>query len=265
MGLLLSMAACDSAPGPAELNPRPPVLSDFSFSPGSVNPGQLPAGWQMGDDVVSGPVEVSVTARDPDGRVETVGVVVQSPNDPTQPLTTGNLQPTGDDRYAGTISLALPMGAVGTYTVLVFAVDDDQVQSGEVRGLLRLNAADAGEPPVIEEVVAPDTVRRPDAGELPVPIPIAAVVSDPDGLSNIASVQFWPASNPNVTIDLCDNGGGACGGSPESGDEQAGDGVFSQTIEIGSSNTPGTYTFVFQARDLTDLRSETVEIDIVVE
>lgn len=247
LGLLLSLAACDSAPGPADLNPRPPVLSDFSFGPEVVNPGQLPEGWQATDDGVSGPVTVRVTASDPDGTVDEVRYVVQSPTDPTQPLALGLLDAAGGARYEASFTLELPPGAVGNYTVLVFAIDDDRVQSGEVRGLLRFSAS--GAPPVIENVEADPEVVRP-----PTTLTLIVTVSDPDGLDNISRVE---GTTPNgQTFSLFDDG-------QSLGDEEAGDGRYTARFEVPSAS-PGTQTFSFQAFDRSGLASEVVTKDIQI-
>jgi hypothetical protein len=250
LGLLLGLAACDSAPGPVDLNPRPPVLSDFSFGPEVVNTGQLPEGWQATDDGVSGPVTVSVTASDPDGTVDEVRYVVQSPTDPTQPLALGLLESTGGNGYEASVPLTLPPGAVGNYTVLVFAIDDDRVQSGEARGLLRFSAS--GEPPVIENVEADPEVVRPGQDTT---LRFVVTVSDPDGLENIGSVFV---TTPNgQTESMFDDG-------QSQGDEAAGDGQYTAQFDVPDSVTPGTQTFSFQAFDRSGLASEVVTKDIQI-
>ena len=73
--------------------------------------------------------------------------------------------------------------------------------------------------------------------------------------------------NGTSTLQLCDDGGGATCNAlfPNSGDVTAGDGLFTLTIELESSNTPGDNIFVFKAIDRAGLESETVTRIIVVE
>lgn len=91
---------------------------------------------------------------------------------------------------------------MGPYTVLVYAVDDEERLSNQVRGTLWFWAT--GGPPVIEEVQVLDTLRRPAPGEPPVVFQVVARVSDPDGLENILRVEL--RVNNGAPILLCDDG-----------------------------------------------------------
>jgi hypothetical protein len=262
MGLAgILFLGCDTLPGAPSLVGRPPVVSDFSFSPDSVDVAALPPD-QVRGDIVLVPLSMAVTARDPDGSVEQVAFVVRAPLQTTEPVVTGTLQAVGGDRYAGAVTLQLQRAQVGPYTVLVYAVDNEQRLSNQVRGILWFWAR--GGPPVIEEVLVPDTLRRPPPGSPPVTFRVVARVSDPDGLANILRVELRVAGG--APILLCDDGGqGSCGGVPNSGDEVAGDGRFTITLALASNNVPGVYPFVFQAIDRTGLTSEEVRRDVVVE
>ncbi len=255
-GFLGLLAACDSAPGPEALGLRPPTLSDFSFSPRSVVLEQWPAELIDGDNVLV-PLELRVTVRDPDSAIDEVRFVVQSPLSSFEPVATGLLSTSGADAYAAAETITLPRGAVGTYTIVVFAVDADRKLSGEVRGTLTYVAT--GRPPVIEAVETPETVTRPAPGAPPVVFQYVAVVSDPDGLDNVAKVEVEIENTG--TLRLCDDGGmGACNtGFPDSGDADAGDGRFTLTLQIDSNNEPATLTLRFKATDRTGLESAIVE------
>ncbi|MEX1054388.1 MAG: hypothetical protein WED81_00055, partial [Rhodothermales bacterium] len=110
------------------------------------------------------------------------------------------------------------------------------------------------------EVAAPDTVVRPAAGEPAKLIRIVASVSDPDGLTNVNVVQFWNAGNPSSKFPMFDDGDTAA-----SGDEVARDGKYTVTVRIESANQPGTNRLAFQATDLSGLRSNVFEKEIVVQ
>lgn len=245
-----STFACDQAPGPAEDTGHPPVLSDFSFSP---NRFAVPADAE--GEALSIPLEIAVTVEDVDDDIESVAFVVQPPVAGEDFVADGTLARGAGARFAGETVLSVPAGDLGVYTVLVYAIDRAGSLSNEVRGMLRIEGA--GLPPVIESVAAPDTVRRPVAGEPPERIPIVALVSDPDGLANINSVQFWNTANPSARIDMFDTG--------EAGDETAGDGRYTRVVEIAASNQAGVNDFAFQATDLSGLVSNVIEKRIVVE
>ncbi len=198
---------------------------------------------------------MSVTATDLDDDVETVSFLVQGSTSGTSPVAQGTLSRTNGTRYEGEEEVTISAGDVGVYTVLVYAVDREGSLSNDVRGTLRIEGV--GEPPVIEFVAAPDTVQRPESGEPPERVSIGAVVSDPDGLSNINVVVLWNVATPSVTIEMFDTG--------EQGDETAGDGRYTRVVEVASGNQPGENTFAFQATDRSGLASSTVEKTIVVE
>lgn len=256
-GMCWWIAGCDQAPGPTDLNPRPPVVSDLVFSPTELVAESLPEGWRFEGDRLVGPFTAAVTATDADGEIDEVVAVLQSPLD-TTPLVAEALQPAGGNRYAGTVEVSIPRGAVGEYTVLVFAVDDERRQSGELRSRLRFTAT--GEPPVLESVNVPDRVQRPAPGAQDISLVFSADVSDPDGLANIAQVQFWNVNAPGERIDLFDDGR-----TQQTGDETANDGRYSRRIFLSSDNAPGVQTFAFQATDRSGLTSEIVEVQLTVE
>ncbi|MEX0747953.1 MAG: hypothetical protein WD275_08145, partial [Rhodothermales bacterium] len=205
--LILLQVGCDQAPGVVPPVGNPPVLSDFSFEPSNVFAG---GGFTEVDGQLRVPLTMSVTVSDPDADLETVSFVVQSPVSSRDPIASGNLAHVGDGRYERTAEVMIPRAEVGVYTVLVYAVDQSGSISNNVRGMLRFTAT--GEPPVILEVAAPDTVVRPAAGGPAKLIRIVASVSDPDGLTNINVVQFWNADNPSAKFPMFDDGDTAASG-----------------------------------------------------
>jgi len=241
-------------------------LQDFTFSPQRVVFGVLPPEQIVGDSVRV-PLALSVVAFGTQSPIEEVSYVVQSPFSSFEPIATGTMQPQGNNRYAATTTITFSALEVASYPIVVYAVDQARRVSGEVRGQINyIRIFEPGEPPVIDEVVAPDTLQRPAVGQPAVMLPLIAVVSDPDGLSDVEKVEFWNVDTPNNRFDLCDDGGGQpCGVAADSGDETAGDGRYTLTVFIASTNTLGANTFAFQAIDRAGLRSEIVEKQIVVE
>lgn len=255
------LGGCDSLPGAPSPEGRPPVVSDLSFRPDSIDFNSLPPERVLGDTALI-PLTISVIARDPDGQVARVAFVIRALLHGVEPVATGMLRSVGEARYESQTMLRLHRAQVGPYTLLVYAVDDEERLSNQVRGTLWFWAA--GGPPVIETVQVPDTLRRPAPSEPPVLFQVVAHVSDPDGLANILRVEL--RVDNGAPILLCDDGGqGMCGGIPNSGDAVAGDGLFTMTLLLTSDNVPGTYTFAFQAIDRTGLTSEEVRRHVVVE
>lgn len=254
---VLSIAGCDSAPGPASMDGRPPVVSELTYTPESVVRSLVPAEQVVGEHIRI-PLTFSVRVADEDRDVEQIGYVVRLPVADTAVVARGTLAIPSAGRYERTTELLLPRGTTGPYTLTVFAIDAAGHLSNQVRGLIEYTAEAA--PPVLEAVEAPDVVVRPSAGQPARVLEIVAVVSDPDGLSNVSSVVFWNVTNPAQTIELFDDGQ-----FTGSGDQEAGDGRYTRRIQITSDNQPGTNTFHFQATDRAGLKSNVVEKQIRVE
>ena len=250
--LVLALVGCDSVPGEQPALLQPPVLSDFAYSPRVFNIAQQ-GGETNGE--VSIQFDISVDVQDPDGEVDVVRMMLLSPDSDAEPVAESTLQPGAGSLYQLVASLQLPAALTGNYTLVVFAVDDDGLLSNQVRG--RFVLEDISAPPVIEDVELPATLTRPGPGAS-TELQIVAVVSDPDGLANVASVVFWNVERPNDVILLFDDG-------QSGGDEAAGDGRYTITVVITSENALGTNTFAFQATDRSGLKSEVVERSITIE
>ncbi|MEZ4702431.1 MAG: hypothetical protein R2834_19010 [Rhodothermales bacterium] len=252
--IALALAGCDSAPGPSDIQAIPPSLDAFSYSPQRLNVLEASPD-QLVDDNVRVRFSVSVEAIDPDGQVAEVVMVLRSPTVDAEPVLAQNMNGSGNGTYELIRDIDLPKGDIGNYTVLVYAVDEDGLLSNQVRGTFVLE--NKGEPPVVESVEAPDTVQRPAAGEQTL-VKIVATVSDPDGLGNISRVLLWNTAAPGDRFDLFDDGQGG-------GDETAGDGRYTITVQVASDNTPGPRVFAFQAIDRAGLESNIIEKTITIE
>lgn len=253
---LMILAGCDSLPEGTSGISRPPAVANLSFSPETINIGDLPA-----SSVVNGMAQidffVEVDASDPDGTVESVHFILRSPTVGSEALANVEMQPvTGQSgRYAISHQQSLDEGETGAYVVEAYAVDNAGVLSNRVLGTFTLD--NIKEPPVIEEIIAPDTVTRPQSGS--VSFQIIAVASDPQGIANISTVEFWNINSPQSKFALSDDG------SDQSGDQTAGDGRFTITVSVNSGNAPGENTFAFQATDRSGLKSEVVQKVITIE
>jgi hypothetical protein len=249
-------AGCDSGPGPADFSGRNPVVQELAFTPDTVfsdGPGET----------VQVSLSVEVDASDADGDLDRVYFIVQSPVPGADAAGRAEIDAPDDGRFSADMTLTLPRGAAGTFPVVAFASDAGGHMSNRAIGTLVVQSG--SEPPVITEVDLQERVTRPAPGESPIPITITARVQDPDGLGNVLRVEAIVGGS--TTLLLCDDGGtGTCNpGFGSSGDATAGDGTFTVTIQIESSNTAGDYQFVFTAYDRSGLASEAVTRIITVE
>lgn len=251
--LLILIAGCDTLPEQTPSISRPPELSNFTYTPRQLDLGTAPEGT-----VVNGSASISfsasVDAIDPDGEVQQVNFILRSPTIGSDPLANVEMTAAGDGTYAVSHTQEVPEGETGDYTIELYAVDNTGTLSNRVLGTFTL--LNVQNPPVIESVEAPDTVTRPSEGTLS--FQIIATVSDPQGIANVSTVLGWNVNSPAATFGLFDDGAGG-------DDEVAGDGRFTATVQISSTNAPGVNTLAFQATDRSGLRSEVVTIDITIE
>jgi len=164
--------------------------------------------------------------------------------------------PDQDHRWSITIDRSFAAGIVGDYAFNFYGEDTFQEIGGPVGQTVMVE----NNPPVISNLVAPDTMV----------LPIQAVgsdtallflnVEDDQTLIDIWAVYFTSVlndtvPNPNVFY-LFDDGSGA--------DVTAGDGIYSQGIVLFWNNTPGKYTFTFLAQDLLGQTSNPIIHDMWV-
>ncbi len=233
------LSGCDSAPGVGDLIPNPPTLSDFSFTPvefehtGSSDTAQIP-------------LQLGVTVANPSGGVLTVDYFVRRQfNDAL--VAQGTLSSAAGGRYEGGETVSVPRGEIGMYVITVTVVDDMGNVGNIVTGLLRFASENLG-PPVITEIDGPAEFTPP--GQLR----LIAVVTDPDGLGNIAGVEVTtPTGAP---FEMFDDG-------LSLGDEVAGDGRYTATFDVPSA-TPGDQIFTFVATDNFGVESEEVSFTVTI-
>ena len=257
--LIVGLVGCDSAPSPEDPINRPPRVSELNYAPRSLDVADLtPAEISSGSVQVD--FQVSARITDEDGPVQRVVTILDSPAFDDSPIvfeprmfSSGGSSGT-DGQFEISFTATIPLGLTGKYTLEVYAVDDTELLSNRTLGTFEL--INAGNPPVIDEIIAPETIQRPNTGTETVPL--VAVVSDPDGLENIASVVFWNVNTPGATFSLFDDGS-------QGGDEVAGDGRYTVTVEIASTASVSVNTFAFQATDRDGLQSEVLTTEISVE
>ncbi|MBX7151191.1 hypothetical protein K1X84_06085 [bacterium] len=124
--------------------------------------------------------------------------------------------------------------------------------SGETVHIKILQNPDNGHPPVISNLIIPDTVYISTETEFKISVSVA----DQEGLSDIASV-----TRVNVTLSgqprpLNDDG--------LNGDAQAGDGIYTETVSVNPPPALGKYLFRVKALDKSGLESNSLEKEIVI-
>ena len=90
---------------------------------------------------------------------------------------------------------------------------------------------------------------------------ITVKAADENGLSDIKTVSFIshkPDSTTNGPFYLLDDG------EDFSGDQVAGDGIYSIIIKVLPSNIKGTYRFEFQAEDRRGALSNIIKHNVVI-
>ena len=237
---MATLSGCDSAPGVGDLIPNPPTLSDFSFTPlefehtGSSETAQIP-------------LQLGVTVANPSSGVLTVDYFVRRQfND--ELVAQGTLSgPVGGGLYAGGETVSVPRGEIGMYVITITVVDDAGNVGNIVTGLLRFASENLG-PPVITEIDGPAEFTPP--GQLR----LIAVVTDPDGLGNVAGVVVTTPTG--VQLNMFDDG-------LSLGDEVAGDGRYTATFDVPSA-TPGDQVFTFVATDNFGVESEEVSFTVTI-
>ncbi len=253
-------ASCDSVPdsltGTTEQLPQ---ITEFTITPQRVDYGFVDQSSIEGDSVNIS-IDLMVKVHAPGSAVDLVSYAFLSPDTTGPPIRAGSFSSKGNNFYTARANLTLSALEVENYPVLVYAIDENNQLGGEARTSLEyVRTFEPSFPPFIENLIIPDRVQRPAPGQPAQSLLFIAKVSDPDGLENVKTVEFWNESNPANRNALCDDGGNRpCGSSADSGDAEAGDGLYTRTVFILSSNSLGSNTFIFEAIDRAGLRSEQV-------
>jgi len=197
---------------------------------------------QLPDTLVSrfDPVTLSVRASDPDDQDSLVRVWLD-----VEGSGKGEIALTGpdqDQRWSVTIDRYFAAGIMGAYPFNFYGEDTFQ----EIGGPVGQTVLVENNPPVISNLVAPDTMVLPTEAVGSDTALLFLNVDDDQTSADVWAVYFTSVRNdtvPNPTVFyLFDDGSGA--------DVTAGDGIYSQGIVLFWDDPPGKYTFTFIAQDL---------------
>lgn len=165
----------------------------------------------------------------------------------------------GDNIYSAKVVLGKKL-ASGNY-LINFYIKDKLKADGEnvfLIGTHKINfsSGTANNPPVISNLVMPQSVNR-DENFI-----INLSVSDPEGLQNIAQVEFtlYDPTGAYVNVfPLFDDGD-----FTNNGDEKAGDGIYSSKRSFKTGVMTGKWKFSFIAKDKGGLSSNTISHDLTL-
>lgn len=168
----------------------------------------------------------------------------------------------GDGKYSNKIAFS---GSFlnGDYKIEYFVTD----KSGSTKNIgqekFLYDNGSANIAPVISNLVAPDTITLVTPSVLAT---FSVKADDANGLNDIKLVylqSYRPDGTTSGNIfQLYDDGGLTV--IPSSGDQVAGDGVYTLIVELPSSTTKGIWRFVFRARDLGNKLSNEISHNIVI-
>jgi len=131
----------------------------------------------------------------------------------------------------------------GKYTVNVFIVGANEINSLAAVNTFRFNNGVNFPPEIANTVIEPDTA----VVDEPTSIFTSVEASDPNGQNDIELV-FFVVYKPDSTTngnrnEMFDDG------EDIHGDQVAGDGIYSLLIQVNQTNDKGLYRFEFQAKD----------------
>ncbi len=164
---------------------------------------------------------------------------------------------TADD---GTFSNKFPLSRsnpIGNYLVEFFVTGKDEETNKVAEQQFYYDNGQTNVAPVISDLVVADTITVVDTTVSFITVKAA----DENGLSDIKTVSFIsykPDSTMNGPFYLLDDGGDF------SGDQVAGDGIYSIIIKVTPSNLKGTYRFEFQAEDRRGALSNIIKHNVVI-
>lgn len=243
-----------------------PFLTEVTLSPSQVNSDSINVGAiRQPSDLLTITTTIVGQVQANSQHPVTVNYSISSP-DSLNIVSTGALlddgqapdQAKGDGLFTGKASFQIRRVQVGLFAVEVCAESDDGYSSNAI--ILPLAVFRGNHPPVLSDLVAPDTVKL--GGQSPALL-LRVRASDPDGLSDVARVVFnsykpdGSASGGNPFIMYDD-------GLPAHGDEKAGDGIFSYLNTDLKGAQLGTFRFEFQAFDRLNEPSNVIIFRITV-
>jgi hypothetical protein len=228
----------------------PPEVVSLQVSPDTVFFGLLPTDAQARARVAFG---FSVTVKQVDLLAASLRAELLNARGETIATKEIALQNSASQfSVSDTLALLLRRSEIEPFTIAVNAFDEFGRSGSNARAGVVVRPPNAR--PQLLSAFSPDTVR---IGEFLV---LRATVNDSDGLGDIASVFYFSRrpdgqlANQGNPIQMYDDGGV----NPFSGDERAGDGIYSFRAQVPPTSLLGTFTYTFYARDRFNAQSDSL-------
>lgn len=233
-----------------------PEIVAFQVSPDTIFFGQLPLDEQGRARIVFG---FSATIQQVDLQAERVRAELL--NARGESIAVKEIAVSSREQQfavSDTLALLLRRSEIEPFTIVLNAFDEFGRSNGNARARVVVRPPNAR--PQLLSAMAPDTVR---VGEFLV---LKASVNDSDGLGDIASVFYFSRrpdgvlANQGNPIQMYDDGGA----NVLSGDEIAGDGIYSFRAQVPTTTLLGTFTYTFYARDRFSAQSDSLVRQTVI-
>ncbi len=235
---------------------NPPIVKSAEVDPTEINLDTIKVGADKSlDDTLNISLKVIAKVFDKDGQDDIAETLYEILNPfKAFTLSKGKLSKLDSITFYAEPNFKIKRRESGNYYVKVFSVDKSGFSGNEV--YVGLNLYLGNRPPTLSDLNAPDTVYIQPQTFL---IRITVKASDPDGNDDIKTVQFnvfRPDGSPSSgnPFKMYDDGNA----SGISGDDKAGDGIYSIIIQLPSNAQRGTYKFEFQAIDKSNARSNII-------
>lgn len=233
-----------------------PEILAFQASPDTIFFGQLPLDEQARARIAFG---FSATVKQVDLRARSLRAELLNARGETIATKEIALQNSASQfSVSDTLALLLRRSEIEPFTIAVNAFDEFGRSGGNGRARVVVRPPNAR--PQLLSALSRDTVR---VGEFLV---LKATVSDSDGLGDIASVFYFSRrpdgilANQGNPIQMYDDGGV----NPFSGDDVAGDGIYSFRAQVPPTTLLGTFTYTFYARDRFNAQSDSLVRQTVI-
>ncbi len=236
LGLMIVSGCTKQTGGVVDPSGVPPFVGTARVSPDSLKVKSLPE--SNGVLTVTVGAQARVIRQPGAAAIASVTVDVIAPGS-TDPLLTVSMHDdgvspdsaSGDGIYSATVQFTVPSTASGVYRLRVVATDNQGFTSNAVE--LPLVMSRVSHPPVLSNLVAPDSVFVPVGGDATIPLSIKA--TDPDGQADIKTVYFLSLDSSNPTQQFVMTAA-------------AGDSVYSLIVQASDGPTVRkVYRFLFQA------------------
>jgi hypothetical protein len=170
----------------------------------------------------------------------------------------------GDNTFSNTYPFSRSF-VNGKYSVKYYVVDKNGTTLAAVQNF-NFNNNQTDSPPVVSNLIAPDTLTQQDTSSVLIVVSIAA--SDSNGKSDIQMVyynSFLPDGTPSKQnpILMFDDG------DSNHGDAAAGDGIYSIIVQLPPKNVSavpkGIFRWEFQARDRAGIIGNVITHNVVIQ